>query len=89
MRLSLYSVLAVFILFGVAYKVRPIAPHPQPSSSVSSATMQGAYRDGLYLGRLQRKQGLPPHAAAGRWSRASDRQLFQTGYARGYRGSDE
>ena len=89
MRLSLYSVLAVLILFGVVYKVRPTAPNWQTSSPVARATIEGAYRDGLYLGSLQRKQGLPPHAATGRWRRESDRHLFETGYARGYRGSDE
>jgi hypothetical protein len=86
MRLSLYSVIAVVILFGLAYKVRPTHFSNPPSSKVAITTMEGAYRDGLYLGRLQRKQGLPSHLAIGRWSRESDRQLFEAGYNHGYAG---
>ena len=44
----------------------------------------GAYRDGLYLGRLSReaKQSmLPP---VGRWSTAKDRAAFEQGYRQGF-----
>jgi hypothetical protein len=84
MRLSLYSVVAVLLLFAAAYTARPRQSPHQPSSTTADA-MEGAYRDGLYLGRLHRNQGLPSHSAVGRWSREADRRLFMEGYDRGYR----
>jgi hypothetical protein len=89
MRLSLYSVVAVLIAFAMAYKVQPTRRANPLVPSVATMMTEGAYRDGLYLGRLHRKQGLPSHPAVGRWSRQSDRQLFATGYSRGYTGISE
>ena len=44
----------------------------------------GAFRDGLYLGRLAAEGGhsLPPQV--GRWSQEKDRTNFVAGYRRGY-----
>ena len=89
MRLSLYSVAAVLVLFVMAYSTRPTPLHSRAQSDVAAGTMEAAYRDGLYLGRLHRKQGLRSHAAVGRWSREADRRLFTEGYIRGYRPSPE
>jgi len=44
----------------------------------------GAYRDGLYLGKLAAESGQPAHAAIGRWSAEQDRSMFTVGYVRGY-----
>lgn len=44
----------------------------------------GAYRDGLYLGKLSRvahQHMLPP---VGRWSTAKDRASFEQGYRQGF-----
>ena len=43
-----------------------------------------AYRDGLYLGRLDAQAGRRPHPAIGRWSQDADRSLFRAGYNAGY-----
>jgi len=84
MRLSLYSVVAILITFGMAYTARPTQPSNPPQSGSTNVIVEGAYRDGLYLGRLHRKQGLPSRPATGRWNREADRNLFLQGYARGY-----
>lgn len=89
MRLSLYSVSLVLIMFAMAYKARPTPVSNRPLSQNAVTTTEGSFRDGLYLGRLHRKRGLASHPAAGRWSRESDRRLFEAGYARGYSGNDE
>lgn len=47
----------------------------------------GAYRDGLYVGRLAAESGRPERPLIGRWSAASDRASFLAGYQRGYRDS--
>jgi hypothetical protein len=43
-----------------------------------------AFRDGLYLGRLDSQRGSARHVAIGRWSGASDRALFAKGYDQAY-----
>jgi len=48
-------------------------------------TTNGAFRDGLYLGRLAAERGIAPRAARGRWATAEDRASFTAGYERGYK----
>jgi hypothetical protein len=44
----------------------------------------GAFRDGLYLGKLAAESGQPLRPAVGRWSTEQDRSMFTAGYKRGY-----
>jgi hypothetical protein len=44
----------------------------------------GAFRDGLYLGKLAARNRLVSRPAIGRWSAPQDRAMFAAGYARGY-----
>jgi hypothetical protein len=44
----------------------------------------GAFRDGLYVGRLAAEQGRPLRPQIGRWSNDRDRASFVAGYRRGY-----
>jgi hypothetical protein len=44
----------------------------------------GAYRDGLYLGKLTAQSGLPPVPPTGRWATERDRASFLAGYRRGF-----
>lgn len=44
----------------------------------------GAFRDGLYLGKLAAEGGQPPRVAVGRWNTEQDRAMFSAGYHRGY-----
>jgi hypothetical protein len=44
----------------------------------------GAFRDGLYLGKLAAEGGQPLRPAIGRWSTDRDRSTFTAGYRRGY-----
>lgn len=46
----------------------------------------GAFRDGLYLGKLDRTAKNPMHPAVGRWSTEKDRESFVAGYRQGYNG---
>lgn len=43
-----------------------------------------AYRDGLYLGKLDAEQGRNEHAGVGRWARLQDKELFAFGYHEAY-----
>jgi hypothetical protein len=44
----------------------------------------GAFRDGLYLGKLAAENGQPLRPTIGRWSRDQERAMFAAGYRRGY-----
>jgi hypothetical protein len=44
----------------------------------------GAYRDGLHLGKLAAEAGQPLRPAIGRWSTEQDRAMFAEGCRRGY-----
>ncbi|MFZ0860866.1 MAG: hypothetical protein WCA27_00245 [Candidatus Sulfotelmatobacter sp.] len=44
----------------------------------------GAFRDGLYVGRLAAEGGRPLQPQIGRWSSDRDRTSFVAGYRRGY-----
>jgi len=54
-----------------------------PTAEVRMAT-DGAYRDGLYVGRLAAQGNRPARPLIGRWSTEADRASFVAGYERGY-----
>jgi hypothetical protein len=51
---------------------------------VEAQSTNGAFRDGLYLGKLDARQGNGQHIASGRWSTGQDRASFMDGYNRAY-----
>jgi hypothetical protein len=55
------------------------------AESVKVQAMDGAFRDGLYLGGLDARQGKGQHVASGRWATGKDRVSFAYGYSRAYR----
>jgi len=56
----------------------------QEQSANAPLAADGAFRDGLYVGRLAAEAGRPLHPQIGRWSNERDRASFTTGYRRGY-----
>jgi hypothetical protein len=56
---------------------------PSANENVSHIT-DGAFRDGLYLGRLAAENGVAPHVVSGRWATEADRASFTAGYHKGY-----
>jgi hypothetical protein len=44
-----------------------------------------AFRDGVFLARLDAKQGRKPHLVSGRWSTDAHRRLFIDAYLQAYR----
>jgi hypothetical protein len=57
---------------------------PSPEARLAA---DGAFRDGLYLGKLTAQRGQPSRPGIGRWSSDQDRSMFMAGYQRGYSGS--
>jgi hypothetical protein len=63
------------------YNVRP------KESAERELAADGAFRDGLYLGKLAAERGQPQRVAIGRWLTDHDRSMFTAGYLRGYNAS--
>ena len=76
---------AIFALIVVMILVTRLQPHKVEVPDESWKALNGAYRDGLYLGKLAARRGEEQHTAAGRWATQVDRNYFATGYEDGYR----
>ena len=60
------------------------AKQNQSARSSHVLALDGAFRDGLFIGRFTAKAGFPSRSPVGRWSNDSDRASFLAGYQRGY-----
>jgi len=80
----MYRFLTVLLASGLALTgAIAIGNHkPQRSLEVQMAT-NGAFRDGLFVGRWDAEQGRSGPAPIGRWSSEQDRESFAAGYRRG------
>ena len=58
--------------------------HPASSNQTVAQATDGAFRDGMYLGKLAAERGQGSHVAIGRWATPKDRSSFTTGYQQGY-----
>lgn len=57
----------------------------RPAQTVNmKLAADGAFRDGLYIGKLAAKGGQLARPPIGRWSNERDRASFVDGYRRGY-----
>lgn len=83
-KLCTYTVMIAICLGTTA--VLAVSNHTvQPRTSAEARfAADGAFRDGLYLGRLTAQRGAPMHIACGRWATAADRGLFVAGFQQGY-----
>lgn len=84
---TLIFALALAVSLGTTAVLSSSTAHPGLGHSIDQLATDGAFRDGLYLGRLASEQRQPAHAAIGRWSTAKDRASFAAGYQRGYANS--
>jgi len=80
--LSLFA-LAASLGMGAASLLHTKDHFPTPNQTVAQ-TIDGAFRDGVYLGRLAAQDGAAPHVAVGRWADSQDRASFTAGYRQGY-----
>jgi hypothetical protein len=68
----------VLLAAGAVHRSEIVADHP-------GSRMAAAFRDGLFLGRLDSEAGRKQHLITGRWSENADRRLFVSGYLQAYR----
>jgi hypothetical protein len=78
-----YAVIVIGMGATATLAISPRTVKPGTSAEVLFAA-DGAFRDGLYLGKLAAESGQPPRAPIGRWSANQDRSMFAAGYGRGY-----
>ena len=78
-----YAAILIGLSATATLALSPRTVKPTSTGGALFAT-DGAFRDGLYLGKLSAQQGQPPRLAIGRWSTEHDRSLFAAGYRRGY-----
>jgi hypothetical protein len=77
--LAIAACVATTALVGGSVHAAPQAQNPETQMATD-----GAFRDGLYVGRLTAEAGRPLRPTVGRWSSARDRVSFLAGYQRGY-----
>lgn len=78
-------VLALAMCVGTTAALAIHHPGSQPGHlSESRLALDGAYRDGLYVGQLAARSGRPSRAPIGRWSDEKDRASFLAGYEHTY-----
>jgi len=82
---KIFTYVAIVIGLGATatLAINPGTAKPNTTAEVLFAT-DGAFRDGLYLGKLAAVGGQALRPAIGRWSTDQDRTMFRAGYLRGY-----
>jgi hypothetical protein len=84
-RLSTYLITAI-VAAVIAVIFAAVATHrPHFVAANMENQTSAAYRDGLFLARLDAEQGRKPHLMSGRWSSDGDRRLFVAAYLHAYR----
>jgi uncharacterized protein with FMN-binding domain len=64
-------------------------PDQEDSAGVVNRATNAAFRDGLYVGKLDAARGNAIHVAVGRWSTKEGRSAFAEGYGQTPGGSDQ
>jgi hypothetical protein len=72
------------VLFSNGYSQAYIQNLAQNAATPQKQGDGAAFRDGLYLGKLDSEHCNTRHVAVGRWSKASDRVSFAEGYTQAY-----
>lgn len=84
-KLSLY-VFAMALALGIAasFLTGAVTSGTQTAAAQVNSATNAAFRDGLYLGKLDAGRGNRPHLGSGRWNQDADRRNYIEGYVRGF-----
>ena len=74
--------LALLVMTAAAFTLRNGSAAQGTTPNMAS---NGAFRDGLYLGKLTSENGDQYRITMGRWSKTEDRTSFAAGYDQGYK----
>lgn len=82
------NVLLTFVValgIGTASMIQTdVYKHLSSSDQSAAQAIDGAFRDGLYVGKLAAERGTAPRAPIARWAALEDRSSFSAGYHEGY-----
>ena len=78
------STLAILVMTASAFTLRN-ENATRAGMNSSNLASNGAFRDGLFLGKRTGENGNQYRAAVGRWSTTEDRTSFAAGYDQGYK----
>ena len=82
--LSIYSL--TIVVTGMATAMfAPVALHRSQIDPGNVNQTEAAFRDGLFLARLDFKNDRKPHLMTGRWRTDADRRMFVAAYLQTYR----
>lgn len=81
--LSFTAAIAIAIGTGAALS-KNVSANTVPAAAAIQQGTDAAFRDGLFLGERDAKQGRLHHVSAGRWSSTNDRAQFVAGYEAAY-----
>jgi len=73
------------IISGALAAILAISAVHHSQIVVGSPNSDAAFRDGMFLGRLDADRSRKPHLACGRWRTDADRHSFVSGYVEAYR----
>jgi hypothetical protein len=84
-KISAYISLVVIPFGAATVRLANKASHAKQVSTVDATqATDAAFRDGLYLGRLDAEGARKVAPSTGRWSDPKDRASFLAGYQKGY-----
>ncbi len=84
----LRTTLAIAVFLGTTAMLDNSQPSHKLSASAEARLQgDGAFPDGLYLGKLAAESGQPQQPAVARYSTEQDRARFTAGYRRGHNDS--
>lgn len=84
-KISVYISLGVIPFGAATVGLAAKASHAKRASAVDATQeTDAAFRDGLYLGKLDAEEARKVRPSIGRWNGLKDRASFLAGYQRGY-----
>jgi hypothetical protein len=83
-KVLLYTLTIAGTLGVAAMTMTGVAAHSGPDRTRATIHADAAFRDGVYLGKLDAETGRRPHLTSGRWSSSLDRASFIAGYQSTY-----
>jgi hypothetical protein len=84
-RLSVYVFVIVIAGAAIAISATGALHRSHVVAGNVNKRTDAAFRDGLFLGRLDAEHGRKPHLTSGRWSTDADRRSFVSAYLQAYR----
>jgi hypothetical protein len=83
-KVLLYTLTIVGTLAVAMITMTGVKAHSGSDNTRSAINADAAFRDGVYLGKLDAEAGRKPHLTTGRWSSNPDRASFIAGYQATY-----